>query len=462
MAQPRREQRLGRHVARIEPDDGGALARGVEDHRHHDAVVLAGAGRHEQRLADIAVRPEVVRRHRAALEIDARDLLLQADRCGRPDCRRCRRSDRACRCGGGSMRGNSLALPAGDRCGSRPCRSEIDAQPRRASPCRGPASRSASRSRNASPIVGSRDSARDRGPARRPPRSRWRNGTGRTARSRSSAARRRRAAPAGSGSACRLPNAARRRSSSSRARTSADGPGSARGRTRDSARSARSRGSSPDRAASPAAAASASRAVDAIGRERGRGAVVDAEVEQLAGVGIDLADGPRRPSACRQNPRCRACRASRDRARRAGRLPTGEQPVVLHDDRGVRDVGRLAEGVAEHAERPHLAEAAMDDAAGRDLVAVVLGRDVAVAIVDAGVVEADRLRSCRRRRTSGRTIGRRARCDPCRCGTACRAVLPAPARRSRRRDSRAPPAAIWKPALQGCVTRAGLFAGNGR
>src|SRR6185369_12319247 len=45
---------------------------------------------------------------------------------------------------------------------------------------------------------------------------------------------------------------------------------------------------------------------------------------------------------------------------------------------------------ADDAARAHLAEAAVDDPAGPRFVEIVLGPDVAIEIMDAGVVEADR------------------------------------------------------------------------
>ena len=82
----------------------------------------------------------------------------------------------------------------------------------------------------------------------------------------------------------------------------------------------------------------------------------------------------------------------RARVERIGRaaFPQRQQPFVVHDDRDVRHVARLAQRVADHAARAHLAEAAMDDAAGARLVEIVFGPDVAIEIADAGVVEADR------------------------------------------------------------------------
>ncbi len=55
---------------------------GVEHQGHHDAIILGSARARgdEQRLARIAARAEIVPRHGAGLEIDARELLLQAHR----------------------------------------------------------------------------------------------------------------------------------------------------------------------------------------------------------------------------------------------------------------------------------------------------------------------------------------------------------------------------------------------
>src|SRR6266436_1650722 len=130
--------------------------------------------------------------------------------------------------------------------------------------------------------------------------------------------------------------------------------------------------------------------VDAIGGERGLGTVVDAEIEHFAGVGIDLGMG--REGLHRAAERFDAACVERDRIECEGRttFPQRQQPVALHDDGGVGDVGRLAESVPQHAVRPLLAEAAVDDVAGARLVAVILGRDVAVAVVDAAIVEVDR------------------------------------------------------------------------
>ena len=91
---------------------------------------------------------------------------------------------------------------------------------------------------------------------------------------------------------------------------------------------------------------------------------------------------------------------------------------------------------------------------------VVLGRDVAVAIADAGVVEADRRDHAVAVEPVGETTGRRDRCGPSRCGRACRAgpghdavdVVDAVVVLLRQRPEAGTP---------GMVDGPGLFAGNG-
>ena len=106
-------------------------------------------------------------------------------------------------------------------------------------------------------------------------------------------------------------------------------------------------------------------------------------------VGIDLGMG--REGLHRAAERLDAARIERDRIEGEGRaaLPQRQQPAIAHHDGGVGDVGRLAQRVGQHAARPHLAEAAIDDVAGPRLVAIIVRRDVAVAVVDAAIVEAD-------------------------------------------------------------------------
>ena len=98
MREPRREQRPGREVARVEADDVGAL-RSASNTRVTITPSSSAPRRcgNEERLAGIAVGPEIVPRHGAGLEIDAARAAAAGPSRGRPDCRRYRRSGGACR-----------------------------------------------------------------------------------------------------------------------------------------------------------------------------------------------------------------------------------------------------------------------------------------------------------------------------------------------------------------------------
>ncbi len=131
-------------------------------------------------------------------------------------------------------------------------------------------------------------------------------------------------------------------------------------------------------------------AVQAIWPQGGAGAVVDSEIEQFAGRRIDLRVGGERPDLAAEVLHAEGRERGRIERVRGTAFPQRQELLLLQHHRGVGDVGWLPERVGDDAARPHLAEAAMDDAAGPRLISVVLGADVSIEVTNARVVEPDR------------------------------------------------------------------------